>query len=170
MTSHPPSSSPTPEFTTLTQLPRRTPVDSFQPCARLSILAALACLPWLAVPACALNLVPSVAGDPHFTSGPCPKIAPPDGAACPNGAASCPAFYNPQLLPAGYDSVSYCAAVPAGIGFNSYGYTLLTMPLTAEEQQAFLAAAQRVESYVKDDVTVTIEVYKVAYLLSLIHI
>ncbi len=115
-------------------------------------------------PAFALNIIPNAPGDAHFTKGPCPNIAPPDGAACPNGAATCPAFYNPALLPAGYTSVSYCATVPAGLGFNSPGNTLMSMPLNAQEQQAFLAAAQRVASYVTDNVTVTVEVYKVAYL------
>jgi hypothetical protein len=90
-------------------------------------------------------------------------IVPPDGAACPNGTSQCPAFYNPALLPAGYNSVTYCANVPAGIGFTSPGFGYLTMPLNREEQLAFLKAAQKVESYVKDDQTVTIEVYKVAY-------
>lgn len=109
--------------------------------------------------ASATHIVPDKLGDPHFTSGPCPMIIPPDGAPCPNGATKCPAFYNPALLPAGYNSVSYCATVPAGGGF-----TLLTMPLSQQEQQSFLLAAQKVESYVMDDVTVTVEVYKVAYL------
>jgi len=81
---------------------------------------------------------------------------PPDGATCPNGASQCAAFYNPALLPAGYNSVSYCANVPAGIGFLAPGVSYLTMPLNAQEQQAFLKAAQKVESYVKDDQTVTI--------------
>ena len=117
-------------------------------------------------PAFALNIIPNALGDPHFTSGPCPKIVPPDGAACPSGAATCPAFYNPALLPAGYNSVSYCATVPAGLGFNAPGYTMMTMPLNAQEQQAFLAAAQKVASYVTDNVTVTVEAYKVAYLNS----
>ena len=115
-------------------------------------------------PAFALHIIPDELGDPHFTSGPCPQIVPPDGAACPNSAATCPAFYNPKLLPTGYNSVSYCATVPAGIGFNSPGFTLLSMPLTAQEQQAFLRAAKAVESYVTDDVTVVVEPYKVAYL------
>jgi hypothetical protein len=110
-----------------------------------------------------LQIVPNTLGDPHFTSGPCPQIVPPDGALCPQGK-TCPAFYNPALLPAGYSSVSYCANVPVGIGFQSPGYTLMTMPLTTQEQQAFLLAAQKVESYVKDNVTVTMEVYKVALL------
>jgi hypothetical protein len=61
----------------------------------------------------ALHIVPDHPGDYHFTAGPCPKIVPKDGATCPNAAATCPAFYNPALLPAGYDSVSYCAEVPA---------------------------------------------------------
>jgi hypothetical protein len=117
-------------------------------------------------PAFALNIIPNALGDPHFTSGPCPNIVPPDGAACPNGAATCPAFYNPALLPAGYTSVSYCATVPAGLGFNAPGYTMMTMPLNAQEQQAFLAAAQKLASYVTDNVTVTVEAYKVAYLNS----
>ena len=111
-----------------------------------------------------LHIIPDTLGDPHFTSGPCPMIAPRDGAICPNGSATCPAFYNPGLLPAGYNSVSYCAEVPAGIGNNSPGYTLLTMPLDTREQQAFLLAAKKVETYVKDPVTVVTEVYKVAYL------
>jgi hypothetical protein len=82
----------------------------------------------------------------------------------PKWARKCPAFYNPALLPAGYNSVSYCATVPAGGGF-----TLLTKPLSQQEQQSFLLAAQKVESYVKDDVTVTVEVYNVAYLDSKGH-
>lgn len=111
-----------------------------------------------------LHIVPDTLGDPHFTSGPCPDIIPPDGALCPQGKSKCPAFYNPALLPAGYNSVSYCANVPVGIGGESPGYTLLTMPLTKQERQAFLLAAQKVESYVKDNVTVTMEVYKVDFL------
>lgn len=116
--------------------------------------------------ASALNIVPNKVGDPHFTSGPCPMMTPLDGATCPNGASQCPAFYNPALLPAGYNSVSYCADVPAGIGFNSPGYGYRTMPLNAQEQEAFLKAAQKVESYVKDNQTVTMEVYKVQYIWS----
>lgn len=116
--------------------------------------------------ASAVHLVPDKQGDIHFTSGPCPMIVPRDGAVCPNSAATCPAFYNPALLPAGYNSVSYCANVPAGIGFNSPGYGYLTMPLNAQEQAAFLKAAKKVESYVKDNVTVDMEVYKVAYIWS----
>jgi hypothetical protein len=112
----------------------------------------------------ALHIVPDHPGDYHFTAGPCPKIVPKDGATCPNAAATCPAFYNPALLPAGYDSVSYCAEVPAGVGFQSPGFTLLTMPLNAQEQRAFLIAAKKAESFVKDDVTVVIEPYKIAYL------
>jgi len=118
----------------------------------------------LAHPARALHIIPDKLGDSHFTSGPCPNIAPRDGAVCPGGAATCPAFYNPGLLPAGYDSVSYCASVPAGIGFESPGFTLLTMPLTTQEQSAFLIAARQVESYIQDDVTVTVEPYKVELL------
>jgi len=112
----------------------------------------------------ALHIVPDHPGDVHFTAGPSPTIVPKDGAVCPNGAATCPSFHDPALLPAGYDSVSYCAEVPAGIGFQSPGLTLLTMPLDAREQKAFLIAAKRAESFVKDDVTVVIEPYKVAYL------
>jgi hypothetical protein len=122
------------------------------------------CLACFINTASALHIVPDKLGDPHFTSGPCPMITPPDGAACPNGSATCPAFYNPALLPAVYNSVSYCADVPAGIGFNSPGYTMLTMPLDAKEQEAFLSAAKKIETYVKDPVTVVTEVYKVAYL------
>lgn len=117
----------------------------------------------LASPIFALHIVPDQLGDVHFTSGPCPLIAPPDGALCPNGAATCPAFYNPALLPAGYNSVSYCAQVP-GKGFGAPGFGYLTIPLTTAEQAAFLKAAAKVESYVLDNVTVTVEVYKVVYL------
>ena len=112
----------------------------------------------------ALHIVPDHVGDYHFTPGPCPEIVPKDGAACPNGTATCPAFYNPDILPAGYDSVSYCATIPGGVGFQSPGLTFLTMPMTEAEQKAFLVSAKKVESYVKDDVTVAVEVYKVAYL------
>jgi hypothetical protein len=115
-------------------------------------------------PGSGLHIIPDHVGDSHFTAGPCPDIVPPDGAACPNGATTCAAFYNPAILPAGYNSVSYCASVPAGIGFNASGYTLLTKPLNTQEQEAFLKAAKKVESYVKDDVTVVIEPYKVDYL------
>ncbi|HET7452788.1 MAG TPA: hypothetical protein VFL12_08615, partial [Thermoanaerobaculia bacterium] len=111
-----------------------------------------------------LHIVPDHPGDEHFTAGPCPMGVPKDGAACPNAAAACPAFYNPDLLPAGYDSVTYCAEIPGGVGFQSPGFTLLTMPMDAQEQKAFLIAAKRVESYVRDDVTVVFEPYKVAYL------
>src|SRR5579859_908809 len=116
-------------------------------------IARVAMLLVLSAPASAMHIIPDQLGDPHFTKGPCPQIVPPDGAACPNAAATCPAFYDPNLLPPGYNSVSYCATVPAGIGFNSPGITLLTMRLTAQEQQAFLRAAKEVESYVTDDVT-----------------
>lgn len=112
----------------------------------------------------ALHIVPDHPGDPHFTAGPCPKIVPRDGATCPNGATTCPAFYDPALLPAGYDSVSYCATVPGGVGFQSPGFTLMTMPMTAQEQKAFLKAAHQVEHYVKDHVTVVMEPYKAAFL------
>jgi len=97
----------------------------------------IACLTWCAGPALALHIIPDHIGDPHFTSGPCPYIAPKDGAVCPNGASTCPAFYNPALLPAGYDSVSYCAQVPGGIGSQAPGYALLTMALNAKERKAF---------------------------------
>ncbi|MGH9443570.1 MAG: hypothetical protein ACRD16_14985 [Thermoanaerobaculia bacterium] len=112
----------------------------------------------------ALHIVPDHPGDSHFTAGPCPDIVPRDGAACPNATTTCPAFYDPSLLPPGYNSVSYCAEVPAGVGFQSPGLTMLTMPMTLQEQQAFLRAGKKVESYVKDDVTVVMEPYKVAYL------
>ncbi len=111
-----------------------------------------------------LHIIPDHVGDSHFTSGPCPNIAPPDGAACPNGTATCPAFYNPSLLPPGYNSVSYCATVPAGIGFNSPGITMQTKQLDAFEQAAFLKAAAFIESVVQDDQTVVMEPYKVDYL------
>jgi hypothetical protein len=126
---------------------------------RIRVFLAVAAWLCFATPGSALHIIPDQLGDPHFTSGPCPQIAPPDGAACPNGAAACPAFYNPALLPSGYNSVSYCASVPAGPGT-----TMRTMPLDGNEQKAFLLAAQRVESYVKDNVTVVVEPYKVAYL------
>ena len=111
-----------------------------------------------------LHIVPDHVGDSHFTAGPCPNIAPKDNAICPGGAATCPAFYNPALLPAGYDSVSYCAEVPIGIGTQSPGFGLLTMPLTVQEQNAFLLAAHKIESFILDDVTVVVEPYKVAIL------
>ena len=38
------------------------------------------------------------------------------------------------------------------------------MPLNTQEQEAFLIAARKVESYIKDDATVVTEVYKIAYL------
>ena len=82
---------------------------------------------------------------------------------CPNGASTCPSFYNPALLPNGYNSVSYCALVPSGIGFGVPA-TTRTIQLDEREQRAFLKAAQKVESYVTDDVTVVVEAYKVAYL------
>jgi hypothetical protein len=131
---------------------------------RLLPVLLITCLAGFANPALALHIIPDQVGDPHFSSGPCPQIAPKDGATCPNGASTCPAFYNPKLLPAGYDSVSYCAQVPVGIGWSSPGLTLLTMPLNTNEQKAFLAAAEKVESYVKDDVTVVVEPYKIAFL------
>ena len=118
---------------------------------------------WFAGPALALHILPDQIDDPHFTSGPCPVIQPSDGAACPAGAKSCPAFYDPKLLPAGYNSVSYCAALPT-LTFGVTGYTLRTATLTIQERRSFLRAARRVESYVKDDVTVVVEPYKVAYL------
>jgi len=111
-----------------------------------------------------LHIVPDHVGDTHFTSGPCPDIVPPDGATCPNNTATCAAFYNPALLPAGYNSVSYCASVPAGVGFLSPGITMMTRPLNVEEQKAFLKAAAFIEGFVKDDQTVVIEPYKVDYL------
>jgi hypothetical protein len=111
-----------------------------------------------------LHIIPDHIGDSHFTAGPCPDIVPPDGAVCPNSATTCAAFYNPSLLPAGYTTVSYCAQIPAGVGFNLPGYTLLTKPLNTLEQAAFLKAAKKVESYVNDDVTVVVEPYKVDYL------
>jgi len=129
-------------------------------------LAVLACC-ILAVSgtASAVHLVPDKLGDPHFTSGPCPMIVPLDGAACANGASQCPAFYNPALLPAGYNSVSYCANVPAELGLGAPpGFTYVTMPLNTQERQAFLKAAQKTETFVKDSQTVTMEVYKVGYL------
>src|ERR1700733_5019079 len=122
-------------------------------------IASLACF---AGPVFALHIIPDHLGDPHFTSGPCPNSVPKDGAACPKGATTRPAFYNPVLLPAGYNSVSYCAQVgPNGLGIPA---TTQTIALDDREQQAFLRAAQKVESYVSDDVTVVIEAYKVAYL------
>ena len=128
---------------------------------RVSILVSLLSL--FVSTASALHIVPDHIGDSHFTSGPCPDIKPPDGASCPHGSATCPAFYNPTLLPAGYNSVTYCAQVPSGIGFLTPA-TLLTMQLNEAEQRAFLRAAEKVESYVTDDVTVVMEPYKVAYL------
>jgi len=122
------------------------------------------CLAMSASSALALHIVPDHLGDVHFTSGPCPDIAPKDGAACPNGASTCPAFYSPNLLPGGYNSVSYCAQVPVGIGFSAPGLGLLTRALDVKEQEAFLKAAQKVESYVMDDVTVVVEPYKAAYI------
>jgi hypothetical protein len=109
-------------------------------------------------PGAGLHIVPDHIGDPHFTSGPCPLIAPPDGAACPNGAAKCPAFYNPAILPAGYNSVSYCS------GFLAPGVTMLTKPLNVPEQEAFLKAAKKAESYVIDNQTGVMEPYKVDFL------
>jgi hypothetical protein len=113
-----------------------------------------------------LHTIPDHLGDSHFTGGPCPLITPMDGAKCPNNASRCAAFYKPALLPAGYNSVSYCSTVLTGIGFGSPGYTMLTMPLSKQEQQSFLLAAQRVQAVVKEKTptTVVMEPYKVAYL------
>src|SRR5262249_34862792 len=124
------------------------------------------CLIWLVTSASAqLHIIPDHPGDSHFTSGPCPLMTPLDHAKCPNNTKQCAAFYNPSLLPAGYNSVSYCSQVLAGRGFlTDIGWTFMTMPLNAQEQQTFLQAAQKVESYVKDNVTVTVEPYKVAFI------
>ena len=127
----------------------------------LVAISALIPLLLFANAASALHVIPDQLGDQHFTSGPCPESVPSDGAVCPNGTATCPAFYNPALLPSGYNSVSYCATVLPGAGS---GITVRTMPLDAKEQKAFLVAAQKVESYVKDDRTVVVEAYKVACL------
>lgn len=93
-------------------------------------------------------------------------MKPLDGAACPNNASKCAAFYNPSLLPAGINSVSYCSQVLVGQGFGSPGYTMLTMPLTQQEQQSFLASAQTQQTIIKEKtpISVVMEVYKVAYL------
>ena len=112
-----------------------------------------------------LHIVPDHVGDKHFTSGPCPNIVPKDGASCPGGAQTCAAFYDPSLLPSGYNSVSYCAAAP-GLGFGASGFGLLTLPLDKKEQRAFLRAAETVGSYVGDRRTVVMEPYKVAFILN----
>lgn len=91
-------------------------------------------------------------------------MIPLDRAKCPNNTNQCPAFYDPSLLPAGYNSVSYCSQVLAQRGFLNAGLTFMTMPLNLQEQQSFLQAADKVESYVRDNVSVTVEVYKVAFL------
>jgi len=130
----------------------------------LWVLLIAAGLAGFARPAMALHIIPDRLDDPHFTAGPCPDIVPPDGAVCPNGATHCAAFYNPKLLPKGYNSVSYCANVPAGVGFQSPGFTMQTLPLNHAEQQAFLDAAKKVAAYVKDNVTVILEPYKVQYI------
>lgn len=122
------------------------------------------CVVWFVGTAAAVHIIPDHLGDSHFTSGPCPNIKPLDGAACPNGADSCAAFYNPKLLPPGYNSVAYCSTVLAGTGFGAPGFTMMTMPLNAQEQAAFLKAAQKLESYAKDNITVVVEPYKVAFL------
>lgn len=128
----------------------------------------LVCCPLLFVVMCSaqLHIVPDHLGDSHFTSGPCPYIKPLDGALCPNNATKCAAFHNPALLPTGYNSVAYCSQVLAGIGFGAPGYTMLTMPLTTQEQQSFLGAAQRIQAVVKEKTltTIVMEPYKIAFL------
>ena len=59
--------------------------------ARISTLLGVAVLAF-ACPSLAQHIIPDHVGDPHFTSGPCPKIAPKDGAPAQMGQRLAPLF------------------------------------------------------------------------------
>jgi|GEM_PF-7028769 len=115
------------------------------------------------MPVFALTIVPK------FTAGPCPVVsetAITDGAVCPNGSPTdangvpqCPVYYSPSIMPKGYNSVTYCDFI--GNTVLQSGHNFYTKQFSQAQQTSFGLAAAELGKYVKDNITLTFEVYLV---------